>query len=823
MSSASGAGIRNIAAEAPTASPHTRSRQDSQPAIHRDLSSGRVRADDVQGNDPVAAIPFPGATRSSRITLEVATYGFFVFLAFLTRFWDLGSRALHHDESLHTYYSWLLATGEGYRHHPLMHGPFLFEANALVYLLFGDSDATSRYLPALAGVLLVATPWLLRSPQLLGRFGALAASFMLLISPSFLYYTRYIRHDPYTALGALLLFACIVRYKERPERRWLIGGAATLAFLFANHEIVFALVAVFGGFLWATLVWGRLRPLLPVQLAAVALAGAAVILVRRVVEEPLPTIPWRNPTRAAETQYYRDLLTHPLIVSLAGVLVFFVVVTWWTLAAERRRRDGYGLLDDAPKGSTEAAVRAAGFDSTGVAIALLVGVGIFVTMFTTFFTNLQGLASGTIATNGTLLYWLGQHEVQRGDQPWFYFLLLMPQYEVLAVLLGLTGATMSVWRAARCLLTRVPASPRLFCRLFLTTWLAMIFAGLSYAGEKMPWLVIHITLPAILLGATVVDDLARWSLTRREAQPATPGRSWAVPAVAGSLVVAASAWFLLAGRLTYGEFGQTGTGGLGRIVPEAARDDWWLLALPAIAALALLGLSWLGAGFDRTVRATLIAVVLVLVGYEVHAGWRLSYLEGDVPYDSLIYNTTSPDVTRMVSELGALSDEMTGGKDLNIWIDTASNGVEWPLRWYFRDFPNLNTFNGSLSAPPENADVVIVANGHLGATQGQLGAFTPQEYVLRWHEPEYFIYRNFAIAPELDPGKSAWKTAEQPHGPIDVVRSVQDSLATQTDPEGQQRLYRIVMYREIPAETMHFNFTVFVRNDHIPVLNEIRY
>ncbi|MER3485401.1 MAG: hypothetical protein C4345_04910 [Chloroflexota bacterium] len=75
------------------------------------------------------------------ITVETSLYLLMLALAAITRFWDLGSKALHHDESLHAYYSWLFATGEGYRHHPLMHGPFLFHANALVYLLFGDSEA----------------------------------------------------------------------------------------------------------------------------------------------------------------------------------------------------------------------------------------------------------------------------------------------------------------------------------------------------------------------------------------------------------------------------------------------------------------------------------------------------------------------------------------------------------------------------------------------------------------------------------------------------------------------------------------------------------
>ena len=53
----------------------------------------------------------------------------------------------------------------------------------------------------------------------------------------------------------------------------------------------------------------------------------------------------------------------------------------------------------------------------------------FVGLFTTLFTHWYGIFSSTIATDGTFLYWLGQHDVRRGEQPWFYFLLLLPQYE----------------------------------------------------------------------------------------------------------------------------------------------------------------------------------------------------------------------------------------------------------------------------------------------------------------------------------------------------------------------------------------------------------
>src|SRR6476660_4191525 len=80
------------------------------------------------------------AGRAVRLNLESLLYVVIGLLAVITRFWDLSSRALHHDESLHAYYSWLYATGQGYVHDPLMHGPSLFHSYALTYFLFGDND-----------------------------------------------------------------------------------------------------------------------------------------------------------------------------------------------------------------------------------------------------------------------------------------------------------------------------------------------------------------------------------------------------------------------------------------------------------------------------------------------------------------------------------------------------------------------------------------------------------------------------------------------------------------------------------------------------------
>jgi len=57
------------------------------------------------------------------INWELVAYCVIVGLAFALRMWDVGARAMHHDESLHAYYSWQLFKGQGYTYDPLMHGP----------------------------------------------------------------------------------------------------------------------------------------------------------------------------------------------------------------------------------------------------------------------------------------------------------------------------------------------------------------------------------------------------------------------------------------------------------------------------------------------------------------------------------------------------------------------------------------------------------------------------------------------------------------------------------------------------------------------------
>lgn len=91
-------------------------------------------------------------------------------------------------------------------------------------------------------------------------------------------------------------------------------------------------------------------------------------------------------------------------------------------------------------------------------------------------------------------YWDSQQEVNRGGQPWYYYLFALPAYEWLFVALGAIGS----WRALR--------RPTVMTGLFV--WFAIGSLILySYAGERMPWLIAHPLLPVLILAGLGAQEL----------------------------------------------------------------------------------------------------------------------------------------------------------------------------------------------------------------------------------------------------------------------------------------------------------------------------
>ena len=181
---------------------------------------------------PIPAVPW--------LTVEVLIFAGVVILAIISRFYNLGARVMSHDESLHTYFSWLYYKGQGYQHNPMMHGPLQFHLIALTYFIFGASDFTARMPAAIFSILTVAAVWQWR--RYLGRTGALVAAVLTLISPILLFYGRYTREDPYVGVSLFIMLYSILRYLETGKAKYifLVTGALALHFLTKETAFIYA-------------------------------------------------------------------------------------------------------------------------------------------------------------------------------------------------------------------------------------------------------------------------------------------------------------------------------------------------------------------------------------------------------------------------------------------------------------------------------------------------------------------------------------------------------------------------------------------------------
>ena len=466
-----------------------------------------------------------------------------VAVALVMRLVDLGARAMHHDESLHALFSWYYAEGRGYTHDPLMHGPLQFHVMAGAFRLFGASEVVARLPAALAGTALVASPLLLR--RWLGGTGAVAAAALLALSPTLLYFSRFARNDVPIALFTLLLVIAVWRYRQSGAasaggaahggRRWLLLAAGALAFAFTTKESAYLSAAMLLLYLDGAVAWSLVpsrlvgarralawAALLPIAWALVALWPLAAPLRRR-----LELGGW---SRDADLLVLLGTLTATQIAALAQLPVKAL-----TGELSEQRELALSVVAIAGLFGGTAAVGVLWSWRTWLAGAT-VFAAIYLPLFSSLGSNPEGIYSGLWSS---LDYWIAQQDVQRGGQPGFYYALMLPVYEPLVLLAGLGGGA---WLLAR-------GNP--LARL-LAWWFVGTFVGLSFAGEKMPWLAVHLALPLALLTALAADralPLLAVVLRRQGA----PARAWAGAGLGAALVIALGGLALRTGTaVSYG-------------------------------------------------------------------------------------------------------------------------------------------------------------------------------------------------------------------------------------------------------------------------------
>lgn len=601
---------------------------------------------------------------------ELVAYIVLIAIALGLRLWDLGAKAYHHDESLHATFSWYLYVGRGYVHDPMMHGPFQFHGNALIFFLFGDSDFTARLLYAGFGTALVGLPFFLRDR--LGRWGSLATAVMLTVSPSFLYFSRFARNDILMAVWTLALVIFMWRYWEEAKPRDLYGAVAVLSLGFATKENQYITVAVFGSFLLiitARELWGRVRNRL--DLSSLSPPATLVIVIGTL----------SLPLGAAGSIIIKQLLG----IDLSQVLFtpFGFVVRWENIIAALVVLLLFGI---------------------GAAIGLrwnlqlwlrcfLIFYGIFLVLYTTFFINMPGFGTGLW---GSLSYWLVQQGVERGGQPWYYYLILLPVYEFLPLFFGLIAAVYYARKGS------------LFSR-FLVYWAFLGLFFYSYAGEKMPWLVLHVALPFVLLAGQFIGQI--WESIE-----------WRRAVKAGGVFLIALLPLLL-----------WGAWGMLKVMPPLNRAGLTLVLL--VVMLVVFNLAW-RLGWRDCLRLATLALLAILLAFTVRAAVQASFYRADIPVEMLVYTQSSPDIPRIMEDIERLSLEQTGGKDLRITVD-AADGFSWPWAWYLRNYTKVDYPDLSVSTSAPTGDVLLLSASNVTKMAPYLGRYGPgQKYRHRWWFPE---------------------------------------------------------------------------------------
>lgn len=693
-----------------------------------------------------------------RITWGTVLYVALIAIILLTRLWDLGSRAYSHDESIHAWESWKLATGQGYIHSPVYHGPFAYHLTALIFALFGDNDVTGRLGAALFGIALTILPLGLR--KWLGKKGLLATTLLMAVSPALMHRSRFIRHDQFNLVFNLVLFIAILHYLDKRRVRDLYIAAAALALGFTTKETTFITYFIFGTFLALMLLaqsWReRTRPWDDSALFDVIIVMGTLILP---LASPLPI----KLLGGDPVDYSQQGIIFSGAVFLAVLGISIAIGLWWNW---RRWVVCAGLF-----------------------------YTLFILFFTTMLTNGKGFATGMI---GSLGYWLSQQGERRGGQPWFYYLVLMPLYEFLPLILGMAGTVVHAlgWArgteaSANAVMSVEPsaqpanpaanptanpaANPAVRSRTpvpfvpFVIYWTWMALFIYSWAGEKMPWLTMQLVIPLHLLAGWTLGRLldADWRGIRER------GGLWLLLLV--PLFV-----YVLARLVDVRPSSDTSIEALNATMGWVTALVVGLLVAVAIAAIAR--------RLARTDAWRMVALggLVVLLALTVRFAWMATFINADLANEFLVYAQGAPDTALVARELEDMSRRLYGDLSMKVAYDDSSS---WPFVWYLRNFSNAQ-FYGKSPGGPMDAEAVIVGPDNESAVKPFLGnRYYRRDYRLIWW-PNQDWYMN--MTPQ-----SLWRVI--------------------TSPEGRQKLWDVVFYRqhERPLTDWYHvhKFALYVRRD----------
>jgi len=381
--------------------------------------------------------------------------------------------------------------------------------------------------------------------------------------------------------------------------------------------------------------------------------------------------------------------------------------------------------------------------------------GIFTVFYTSMFTNGAGFFTGTV---GSLGYWLEQQGVERGSQPMYYYALIqVPVYEYLPALGTWLAFGIAIWdwlksafggeasekalQPVQLTLPEIPSEPDAadpsLHQVSYPTEPAPIFALIGFwaitslvaytvAGEKMPWLTVHITLPAILCTGWALNRLivqTDWSLISQK-------RGW--------LALLLLPVFLLSAFASLAAVLGANPPFQGKeLVQLQATSQFMTSLLAAVASgagLFYLVRTWPGIQFMRILALSFFAFLAVLT---TRTSIQANFYNYDNANELLVYAHSAPGVKTALDQIEEISLRTTDGLGIKVAYD---NETSYPYWWYLRNYPNAQYYGANPSRALRESPVILVGDANFGKIEPVVANLYDRfDYIrLWWPNQDYY-------------------------------------------------------------------------------------
>ena len=616
------------------------------------------------------------------------------------RLYQLGDKAMHHDESLHSFYAWILSNDFTLIHNPMMHGPLQMDLSAIIFKVFGDSDFTARLLYALIGTTLIFTPLLLRNS--LGKTGTFLVSTMLAISPTMIYFSRFARNDILIAFLTVVLLASMWKYKQTGKSKYLYWCSGFLAASYGTKETAFLVSGILGLYLLACWLSEKKHLMIAtINFEKDSYPHATVKLTKSFISHFRLGMASLSYSRNFSFAILIGTLTLPQWTAFVGLLQNTPVFSWsgaTLISGMDSNKIGMpsgGRILGYISGSevSTSALLATALIALSISITAYVGYKhfgkiwlrcalifyfIWILIYTTLLTNVpDGLSSGIWQSLG---YWIIQQGEGRGGQPFYYYFILTPLYEYLPLFLSI--AAILYYRKIRDHFSSL-----------LIYWSLVTFTVYTMASEKMPWLLVNVSLPLIMLGGKFLGELIEKI-------------NW-ISVVRSRDII----WILFVPIVSLALFN------LIKITKSYPPFLVVIVTLFIIGALSI-GLYKVSSAkvwnkYQTQISLTVIGAATLLMALSFRTSVITNFQNPDIPVEMIVYTQTSPDLLTISREIESYVKESENGRNILISIDQTS-GFTWPWSWYFRNYKSVEylVYNNEAHFSTKIPDIALVHSDH---------------------------------------------------------------------------------------------------------------